>query len=446
MKELSDKYYKTLGYYCPSLFFIYLTGKGRLKTMMQWNEMQQSTFLHEYVHFLQDFITVQGLTNMYRIGEYLGYVTNVAKDSDKNEIHIPVDPMNTTGYNLKNNYQLSNWTFGEKKDVRGLAGYTKVKRGTLIEDQTQMPLDVYSIDLNCIDEKGNAVKVEFGTLQLMEGMAKEIEEAAYPNMKGNSPYNPYYIGRDVAESIMKGIGSKGDTMIALYDLSLQSSIPGYTFVMYLEEKVKQGYDATTLTADVIYNELLSKNVNHKQLGNTTFENAFNNAMKMATNVVNDLTGNIWVYNHIRYWYDTILKKGHYIRMRYPRLFIDIAGAGKINSGTLFQNLLDFLGTPLIENEEGVFESRAPKNVPIITSDMADVYAMVQTQLVFRKDGRFRCALVDYCNNKKWWSFRKHWVDERCLTTPWKRRMRFNRCPFCQWWYFKGFSKTKLLHP
>ena len=92
---------------------------------------------------------------------------------------------------------------------------------------------------------------------MMEGMAKEVEELAYPTRKGLSPYNPYYIGRDVANSIINGIGGNGDTMIALYDLALQSSIPGYTFVCYLEEKAKLGYNATTLTADVIYKELLN---------------------------------------------------------------------------------------------------------------------------------------------------------------------------------------------
>lgn len=97
--ELSDKYYKTLGFYCPSLFYIYLAGKGRLKDIKKWDEEQQCTFLHEYMHYLQDITTTQGLINMYRIGEYLRYVTNVAKDPVKDEIHIPVDPINAKGYN-----------------------------------------------------------------------------------------------------------------------------------------------------------------------------------------------------------------------------------------------------------------------------------------------------------------------------------------------------------
>lgn len=74
--ELSDKYYRTLGFYSPSLFHIHLDGIGRIKDMSSWEEEQKSTFLHEYVHFLQDVTTVQGLNNMYRLGEFVRYVTN----------------------------------------------------------------------------------------------------------------------------------------------------------------------------------------------------------------------------------------------------------------------------------------------------------------------------------------------------------------------------------
>lgn len=443
MMELTDKYYKALGFYCPSLFYICLDGKGRLKDMKKWEEVQQSTFLHEYAHFLQDITTTQGLINMYRIGEYLRYVTTVAKDPVKDEIHIPVDPIKTTGYNLKNNWQLSDWTIGERTKVVSYLKYHKVLRGTITDDITKAQLDIKGIDLDCLDKFGNIVKVEFGTLQMMEGMAKEVEELAYPSMKGLSPYNPYYIARDVADSIIKGIGGCGDTMIALYDLALQSSVPGNTFVCYLEEKAKQGYNATTLTADVIYNELLTANTNHSHLGQVKFQAAYENAMSLASGVIRDFTGGHWVYRHIDVWYNTILNRARLIRLKYPRMFIELGKQGNIKTGALFNELLGFMGTPLVSNEDCVYESKAPRKVSMWTSEMADVYAMIQTQQVFVSSGKFQCALTDYCANKKCW-FRKHKVDVRCVTEPWTRMKRFNRCPFCQWWYYKGFSKTKFV--
>ena len=125
------------------------------------------------------------------------------------------------------------------------------------------------------------------------------------------------------------------------------------------------------------------------------------------------------------------------------MFIELGKQGNIKTGALFNELLGFMGTPLVSNEDCVYESKAPRKVSMWTSEMADVYAMIQTQQVFVSSGKFQCALTDYCANKKCW-FRKHKVDVRCVTEPWTRMKRFNRCPFCQWWYYKGFSKTKFV--
>lgn len=444
--ELSDKYNRTLGYYAPSLFYIHLSGIGRLKDIAKWDEERQSTFLHEYIHFLQVITTVQGLTNMYRIGEYLRYVTTVAKDPIKNEIHVPVNPLKTTGYNLKNNWLLSKWTFGEKIDVNSLLGYAKLQKGTIVDDLTKEQIDVNGIALNCLDKNGYIVNVEFGTLQMMEGMAKEVEELAYPTMKGRSPYNPYYIGRDVADSIIKGVGKKGNTLIALYDFALQSSIPGYSFVCYLENKAKQGYTDETLTPEVIYDELFSLQVNHAQVGQTHFANAYNKAISLAAGVMHDFTGGQWVYAHIDYWYKVMLKRGSIIRFQYPNLFIDIANHGGVIDNTLFNNILQYLGTPLISNDDGKYEYKRPRKMWMMSrSDMVDIYAMIQTHFVFEQAGKYQCDLIKYCTNKRY-GLLTHKVDARCFSEPWKRMRCFNRCPFCQWWYYKGFGKTKLINP
>lgn len=444
--ELSDKYYKTLGYYEPSLFFIQLNGKGRLKNIKKWDDIQQATFLHEYIHFLQDITTVQGLQNMYRIGEYLRYVTNVAKDSNKNVIHLPVDPQMTTGYNLKQNWQLSNWTFGSRTHVCKFSSYSKQKKGILVDDITGKKQEVNGIVLNCLDDIGRIVNVDFGTLQMMEGMAKEVEELAYPSMKGLSPYNPYYLGRDVANSIIKDVGNSGETMIALYDISLQSSVPGYAFVCYLEEKAKAGYSSATLTPDVIYDEMLNSQANQTQLGLTNFQTIYQFAMDLASGVVKDFTGGHWVYSHIDSWYRQIISRGRLVRFQCPKLFIDLAHQGDINKNELFKEVYELLGTPLIANEEGKYDYRHARKMWFMgKSALADVYAMVQTQQVFRSKGTFECSLISYCRNKKC-GLRTHKVDTRCKTQPWTRMRRYNRCPFCQWWYYKGFSKTKLLYP
>ena len=69
------KYYTTLGFYEPSVFHLHTLGDGKISEMNKWSDKQKSTFLHEYIHFLQDISTVQGLQNIYIGGEYLRFVT-----------------------------------------------------------------------------------------------------------------------------------------------------------------------------------------------------------------------------------------------------------------------------------------------------------------------------------------------------------------------------------
>ena len=71
-------------------------------------------------------------------------------------------------------------------------------------------------------------------------------------------------------------------------------------------------------------------------------------------------------------------------------------------------------------------------------EMINIYAMMQFPRVFSSNGTFSCPLRKYCQNKPC-GFHKQKVDKRCLTQPWTRMRKWNRCYFNTWWYFKGFK-------
>ena len=60
-----ERYNTTLGFYEPAIFHMHTIGKGKLNEMEKWSQLQKSTFLHEYIHFLQDITTIQGLNNIF---------------------------------------------------------------------------------------------------------------------------------------------------------------------------------------------------------------------------------------------------------------------------------------------------------------------------------------------------------------------------------------------
>lgn len=54
----------TLGFYMPSLFHLHVHTKKFFKNLWKWDDETFCTFLHEYIHFLQDVSTVSGLHNI----------------------------------------------------------------------------------------------------------------------------------------------------------------------------------------------------------------------------------------------------------------------------------------------------------------------------------------------------------------------------------------------
>lgn len=439
-----NRLHKTLGFYEPSLFRIHTIGDGKIKKYQEWsNDEQSCTFLHEYIHFLQDITSIKGLQNIYTNGEYLRYVSLVAKQSQNKTIHLPLDPTKAS-YNVDQNWILHKETLGNNDtNIQSLIKYNIINKCNITDTNTKSTIKLEIVELECLDYYFNKVKIPFGTIQIMECMAKAIEECAYPNLSGRSPYNPYYIARDLAEMILPGIKTEVLTLIALYDRALQSSNPGLSFVNYLKDIKRKGYNSKTLTPDIIYKELIASQSTNPITNTLAFKDGFNNIATLATGVINDLTGGIWILGNVTCWASTIIKKGISFRFNYPNIFIDIARGGKIQDNKTFQEIIKFLGTPLVTNGKEQSGFIRPPKMIISKSELVNVYAMMQLYSVFMSNSHYKCPLKWYCNNLNMRWLLGPRINAKCDSQPWTK-CRFRRCKFVQWWRFKGFKNIRLL--
>lgn len=442
---MKRKYYEVYGYYEPSLYRINTVGTESINNYKSWkNEEQACTFLHEFIHFLQDITTVKGLENIYVSGEILRYATIIAKNSSDAVIHLPLDITND-GYNIEQNCTLQSTVFGDAEtDVRSLISYSINLKTKIKDENTNKEIELYIVELTCSDPYGNNVIIPFGTIQIEECMANTIEEFVYPEQAGMSPYNPYYIGKDLANMIIPGIKDYPLTMIALYDKALQSSNPGLAFVNYLLFLKNQGYTCSTIDPDTIYNHLLNSITESSTLGKCTLSKGYYQILSYAKGVINELVGNVWFLGNIKNWGIKTLDKGAFIRLNYPKLFIDLAKSGKIQNNTILDNIIELIGTPLVTNESGEYNFIKPKDVIISKSEFVDVYSMMQLSYVFSCDGVYECPIKWYCQTKKLRWLLGPKLDEKCNTQPWNKP-RFRRCKFIQWWRFKGFLRYKVIH-
>ena len=67
LKKLS----KVSGFYEPSFFRLHIETDNSIENINNLNDRDFSTFLHEYIHFIQDTTTYYGLNNINYNVDYL---------------------------------------------------------------------------------------------------------------------------------------------------------------------------------------------------------------------------------------------------------------------------------------------------------------------------------------------------------------------------------------
>lgn len=437
-----DRYNITLGFYEPTFFYLHTIGDGKLREMKSWDVSQKSTFLHEYIHFLQDITTIQGFNNLFIKGEYFRYINHKIQQFASRKIYVPINPLDANK-NVDQNWVARICTMGESKPVESVKAYHPKHELDLVDynDGKIVPLNV--VKLKCNDKYGNLEEITFGTLHILEGMAKLIQEFVYPTEERTSPYNPYYIACDVAELIIPGIKNTPNTLIALFDFALQTTNPGWHFVGYLESKRHNGYNAQSLTPEIVYADLDNYSMDISSLGELKFSDAYIAFQGGAEDVMNEYLGGVWCWKNIGIWYKKILQRSRDIRYKYPRFFQSLAENGDIVSNEVFMNMLKAFGTPLTTNVNDYFDIIRPKNIVITKEELVNVYAMMNIHRVFLSNGTFTCPLRKFCQNKRCVFF-KQMMDEHCMSQPWKHISKWNPCYFNIWWKFKGFGDIEIV--
>ena len=242
--------------------------------------------------------------------------------------------------------------------------------------------------------------------------------------------------------IIPGLSTKTPALIALFVLALQRSNPGCDFVDYFEFKAKEGYSANTLTADVVYGDL-QRTIMHLPVGTLNYNDSHAFFVGGAKDVMSEYLGGVWYWQNINKWFQTIIQKGTELKLNNPFLFQKLAEGGDITSNKIFLMLLKEFGTPIVTNSANNFGFIRPNSVLVSKRELINVYAMMQIHQVFLSNGMFSCPLRKYCQHEHC-GFRKQKVDKRCLTHPWERMRKWNRCYFNTWWYFKGFNDVHIV--
>lgn len=216
-KEEEDILYVTNGFYKPHYFELHLLtitnddicdGNKLISTGNAF-----STLCHEYIHYLQDILTLNGLVN---INNYLCYMNNLLCTRQKQLTKIP--------NNSFSSQDIANWnkikqSFGKKDpktfDIRNIKSIDS------------------DINENFIISFKDDSFFQIGTIHILEGMAALGQKIIKHAKKDNHYLNPYLIIYIITKNFYQ---AKIDDLLlfALCEVALTSNNPMLSFIQLLE--------------------------------------------------------------------------------------------------------------------------------------------------------------------------------------------------------------------
>lgn len=419
MKKLSE----ISGFYQPSFFRLHIETKNSIKDVNNLNDSDFSTFIHEYVHFIQDTTTYYGLNNINYNVEYLRYANNSITGQEATSFSVPIYPKLDNSDNVLLNGHICKLTFGDTDEIRNVKeiksySYSKLPIG--IPNSLINEIDV--IDVESIDNLNNDHYFSFGAGCIMESMAYLFEKITCSNYS-KSPDIPYNSAELIVEHIFPEFGKDKLNILALCDVSLNISNPAKYFILKLEEYKKNNY--VPLKAEDLYTEFLNTAITLNNIHSDSFQTNYN---LLSNTVKSQLKGyfNDSHFDTLKEWIDQVFDITKAYRINNPSFIIDLA-RGKMKENNYFKRFFNEVGTPLMTNIKNELRFYHPlANTKQI--EIGYFWAISQINNVFWGTSR-NCEMKEMCNqpisNTK--------TDLRCDTEPWKRCNDKDLCPFALVW-------------
>jgi len=406
-----------LGSYNPAFFHIALEAKEEL---IMSNLLNCPVYLHEYIHFIQDITTIQGLTNIDVFNQDMRVaIHNIYNHEDK-AFEVPVKHI-INGEEVMPYFKFVNQLngdFGEIPIINNII-YTKLQKAPKLD---KYPL-VDELCIRVMDSNNEIHDFSFGAFAIKESMAYIMEQNLSSNWK-KSPDFPYNIALKLTEHIFPELAKEKLNILVLCDISLQSLNSGAVFY-YILTKLKNENIVPQKPED-IYDIFYPSQIDesNKTLEETIIE-AFNCSKDKLLSYFNDKT----YFKNIRNWIEYTLSMALRLRLEDRYFLLKLSKESISSNNTILESLHFFLGTPVISNLLG-------NSISVINGKEIDLkyfIAMSQIRSLFEM-GTCECSLYGIC--KKHGKF----VDENCLKSPWMRcEEKEKKCYYSTLWKHWGLQ-------
>ena len=407
-----------LGYYIPSFFEMHVNTDCDDLTINKLPLKDMTVLFHEYIHFLQDFTTYYGLNSLYAYSEYLHSVINRIYAIKTPEFTVPF-VINDNADNVLLNRQILNFTQGDTEDSIGHYLITAIDEGS-----DQLLPNPYIKELESIILNPEGDFRSFGAIAIMESMAYILERLCSPTGYESSPDFPYRAAELVADYYVKDFSNDLLMVLALCDMSLQSSNPGACFVRVMKE-IRDGMVTFVIPED-IYDYFYNQSSMTAYGTESTLVANFKMLLSVVQNSMKSYLRDMPMLKVYYDWIDHLVRFAIDWREQDKYFLLKMARHNDLATNDCWGFAIHEVGSPLMVNNKG-FHYKIVQHDSTLGMDVEYFRAIRQIEALF-ENGKTVCEMFNWCKNSPGAT-----PNSLCQTTPWKKSTEERLCPYALLW-------------
>ena len=372
-----------------------------------------AVFFHEYIHFLQDITSFYGYNAIFSHGEYIRKVITDVYKGPK-QITFPFQLIDEKD-NVWLNKRITIQSLGDKTEREVFF----IKKAHLeyykLKDNVSLP----ELQVDAITDNGLET-ITVGAYAIRENMAYLMERQCTSKYQTSHSF-PYQIVELLADKICPDKLTSLD-LIAICDIALQCSVPGYGLNLFLEA-IGRG-DLVVNRPEDLYDFFLSKRVEFLGVEESVPQ-ALITAAYMAMDHLLSYVRIESLNSVYQQWILYTISAGVELRILHPYFFLEMARGERDKKNAILQVIAEYIGSPQIINKLGKRFQLATKR-PICRFEYFEAVKEIEALFEY---GVKQCGLLPWCEMSPDGAP----VDERCYRSPWSRCNDERLCPYGLLW-------------
>lgn len=402
------------GLYIPSFYCIKINQEFTQANCTNFHIPKTSTFLHEYIHYIQDISTLKGYQSLILSHKYYQYLlSEVVKNK---HISLPFKLNIKKGYFEQNNYDEA--IDNNHKNVKIINALEIIDYDSKSKKFTLMDYDTY-----------DTISLKVGLISIVESMAYEFQKVLYHSFSlehGQSPDYPYNICRLILEYFFKECSFTSEFIFVLCDACLMNEDPGNSFIRVIKRMRKDNiYSSNT--------DQLCKLISEEDIIQL---DEFDRLYLSSKAVIKDsLAGRDDYFSKEKEWVLDTLDKAYNLRKKYPLLGKKIIDSKNRN---YLEDIFKEVDTPIIiDKNNNMFISSNVMN----DTDLS-LYKSINDfcSYILGVSACFpRCPFFDECKANE-----PTRINDNCHNSPWDWEYNNGLCQFSKLWKRYGLSKNVVI--